>query len=753
MYSAKRSYKKFAVFILILVFFSNSYGCFSEKHAVRLSEYIDESTEWYSCETTTVDDSNAGNIDNSFPVFADSKCKIIYQFYDESNEFCGKLSYIEDSNVAVNIDLNDNIEDCELIELKTCYCKNDAYYAVIFCVKEGEFYNYAYKINVESGTLEFVFELDRNLKDTRYYVNKAISFNELLYVQVCYLDGNYYKNAFYILDNQYNVVDGFDYSEDVMQWTIDEEGKIVVIKTSRSSYDDSDRSAVKLDVNSGALTQLSISSDVLSKYGLGYISEDGNYYSLNKDLTLSKLNLLTGEESLIVDFNNSEISLFDLDGSVLLYCDDLNIELVKNTFYPSEPLEWKFYSLTREETNPNIGKKILYAAPYFKINSLAANAIKLMNESDESTYIYVTMRYSSVLFEDYEINDNYVINQYNRDIALITLLKQDIRNGEGPDVLLDFGKFSTLNSSDYLNDLLFVINDTNRFNREEYFDNIFDAYTKDNKLFQLPVSACIGGIYTDESITDVNHVGVTYEEYNEYITNSCNGYDPLEESLGRDRSFSILIRSCYDDLYVNNKLNLDNNSFRCLCSYVSGMRENPSVGDINNEISFVEFNRIHFDLSRLLIKENRNLFGFPSVNGDKGPVVFPYESVAITSCSGQFDSAFDLVKNILSYEIQITNVTYNPINKSAFEYYANDALNYANSYIEEMFGIVNYNDESVIDEYIEYISSANTCYLGDDYSLLIMNEELQAYYYDQKSLDDVIPIIESRVNNMMEENY
>ena len=60
-------------------------------------------------------------------------------------------------------------------------------------------------------------------------------------------------------------------------------------------------------------------------------------------------------------------------------------------------------------------------------------------------------------------------------------------------------------------------------------------------------------------------------------------------------------------------------------------------------------------------------------------------------------------------------------------------------------------DPSIIDEYIEYICSANTCYMCDDYALLIMNEELQPYYQHQKEFADVIPIIENRINNMTDE--
>ena len=45
-----------------------------------------------------------------------------------------------------------------------------------------------------------------------------------------------------------------------------------------------------------------------------------------------------------------------------------------------------------------------------------------------------------------------------------------------------------------------------------------------------------------------------------------------------------------------------------------------------------------------------------------------------------------------------------------------------------------------------------TCFIEDDYSLLIPNEEIQSYYDGQKSLDEVITIAGYRINNMIEEN-
>lgn len=753
MYSTR--VRKIVAFLMILFIMGNVIGCSKKESIKSLPEYIEETTEWYSCESNTIDNGDAGNVDNSFPVFANANCKVFYKYYDESTyESCGVLTYINDLDETTIINVYDSITNCESIELKSCFYNDDNCYAVVNSVSYGENHSSIYRINDDIGLLEFVYEFDRNIKETSYFVDKVISTPEGYYAHIYYLDDNSnYKDAFCILDSQYNTIETFDYNNAVLMWTLNDSNQIVIVQNNQNNYGDSQFSVVSLDTDSNETTVIDIDSEIISRYRLGYISDNGYIYMVNQDLSLTKLCLFTGEEELVLDFNNSDMSIFDLDCSNLLYSDDETILLIKSTYYPSESLDWKIYSLTKNSVNPHVGKQILYVAPYFKVNSLAANAIRQMNEVNDTTYIYVTMKYSSLLFDDYERDDNSVISQYNKSTALLNILKQDIRTGEGPDILLDFGRFSTLNTSEYLCDLLSIVNDTSEFNREEYFDNIFDSYIKNGQLYQLPVSACIGGIYTDESAVVELQNGFTYDEYINYIDFNCNGFDPLEDALGRDRCFSVLIRSSYDELYDdNNNLTLNNDSFRDICNYTSSINETPSPDSNNSGIDFVEFNRIHFDLSRMMISEDKELLGLPSANGDNGPIIFPYETVGITGCTSQFNEAFEFVKTMLCFEVQITNVTYNPINIEAFEYYANDALNYSNNYIEEMYGIESYNEESIINEYIGYISSADTCYIGDDYSMLIMCEELQPFYSGQKTIDEVIDIIEDRVNNMMDEN-
>ena len=56
-----------------------------------------------------------------------------------------------------------------------------------------------------------------------------------------------------------------------------------------------------------------------------------------------------------------------------------------------------------------------------------------------------------------------------------------------------------------------------------------------------------------------------------------------------------------------------------------------------------------------------------------------------------------------------------------------------------------------IEEYKSYLSRATVPMFSDTITLSIMMEELQPYFAGQKSIDDVIPVIESRVNTMLEE--
>ena len=748
-----RSFLNSTISLLVLVALCFSIAGCVRNNAEMNIRYIDESTPWYESVTTSCGADDIGSADCASPIYADPNIVVFFKNNDDvSTEPCGLISIVDHQGQITHIDLEDYFSDTEHSVLYSVFDKEDAYYAVVSYEDDGELRNSIYRLSLEDSSMEFCYEINPNEDHPGMYVDRVIYSNNKYYAHMCYLDGVYYRDAFLFLDNEGNELLTIDVDDMPVMWTVNDAGELLYVGWNQSNQYSYNADVYRINPDNGEITSLGIDEEILDRYRMGLLQSDGCIYCNNNDLTLTKLNVETGEETLVLDYNNSDVNLANIMESTLFYCDEDNIVAVKSVFYPLENDEWSVYSLHKSDNNPHVGKQIITAAPYCQINILAASAIRSFNESSEQAYIYVTMDYSRLTFTDYEDSGVAIVNDYNRDLAILSTLKNDIRYGVGPDIILDYGTFATLNNTNYLQDLSAVINDPDCFNRDDYFSNIIDAYTIDGSLFQIPVSACVAGIYSNKDWNGYPSCGFTFDEYDTFVQNHCNGLDPLGDNYGRDLSLDYLVRSNYDALHDDNgHITLDNETFRDICEYTQNQStgQNPSL--INSNAQYVSLVRVHYDLTRMLIDSDKELYGLPSLNGESGPVALCNESVAITSCTTCSDELIEFVRIILSYDVQIMNVNYNPINREAMQSVANDALNYANSYIESVYGINNYNDPEVVNEYINYLSSANTCYLADDNSLMVLNEELQPYYEGQKSIDEVIQIAEDRINNMIDE--
>lgn len=719
----------------------------------RQVRYIDENTPWYECETVTYDIDEIGDFETTMPIYADPDIQLFARNTDPvSGQYCNVLCISDKEGNVISVDMQELFPDSEEVRVYNCFREGDEHYLLIRNTQKGEEHSCIYRLMSSEEALEFCFEIKTDDEHPGLFADKVISRDNKYYAHCYYLDGYRYRERFVVVDERNNEITGFDVDEEALMWTLGEDNNLLYIGLTHNTID-GELDSYKLSIEDGTVKKLNIDPDVLNRYRLGTAQNDGYFYLTNYDLTLTKLDPETGEEYLVLDYNNSNASLSDIREGRIFYCDDNNVVISKNTLYPSEPKNLKTYVLTKADSNPNAGKQIVTAATYFLISPVEANAILEYNSSANNLYICLTMDYSQVTFTDYEMSDDSSINAYNKDLALLASLKNDIRAGKGPDILLHFGDFATLYCDDYLCDLSGIINDPERFNREDFFDNYIDAYAIDGKMYQVPVSIGVNGIYAYEEFDEGADCGFSFNEYREYIESYCDGIDPLADNYRRDLCFEYLIKSNYEALHDGDgRINLDNDCFRAICDYCRDCSEDDSPINSIDGACYVGFSRVHFDLSRMLISTDKQLYGLPSYDGANGPVAHCIESVAITSCASDPEELFGFVSTMLSYDIQITNVSYNPINRDAFRYYAEDAIDYSNAYILAMSGKADYNGEEMIDEYIGYLESADMCYLADDYSLLILKEELEPYYAGQKTLDDVIPIAESRINNMIEEN-
>lgn len=723
-------------------------GCSSKASSTR--PIIDSDDPWFSSETISCGDFNSG--DHISPLYITPQYKVFIQTVDgENNQECNKLICFYEGETA-EIDLTQHYPDEFGLFVECVFMKDDSLYA---CLKhEREFGGGNEIVLLDFNDNRIIKTCDICVYDNHLeniYIDKVCYIDGSYYVSFSFLVGSIYSYGLSILTNDLMPSIELVFENEISKWTVDENGDIFAI-----IEDPAGTKAIRIDSGTGAITDTDFSQDKVERYKYGFTSQDSCLYAQNKDLTITQLNCTTGEETIVFDYNECDANISQIMDYTPFFVNADTIIYVKSTFYSGEEdIGNDLLVLNKALYNPHAGKTVIYAAPSMNITPMQGEGIRRFNNDNSDYFIKVTMKYSFLSFDTPEGIDGisqYREFEYNSDITRISRLKLDIKEGIGPDILLDFGQYPVLNKVDYLIDLSGITDD---LDDNDYFMNIFEGFKTNNNLYQIPLSASVSGIYSSEQIVGEDRCGFTFEQYDELLSNTFSGKDPIGEGIGRERYFRILMQNAYNDIHNEEGfLSIDNGVFRNYCAYSASSPE--SRGSIINEFRLLELSSFPYDLSSMIIRQSGyKLYGFPSLV-DQGPMINCYESVALTKrCledTALFDAAKSFVNCMLSCDVQICNIAYNPVCIPAFDYYASCGLEYANKSIKENTGIDDYYNPSIIDEYKEYLSSAQVAGLSDSYTLLIINEEIQPFYQGQKSIGDVITIVESRVNNMIAED-
>lgn len=165
------------------------------------------------------------------------------------------------------------------------------------------------------------------------------------------------------------------------------------------------------------------------------------------------------------------------------------------------------------------------------------------------------------------------------------------------------------------------------------------------------------------------------------------------------------------------------------------------------------------------IGEDITYIGFPTESG-QGSYVNAYDTYAISSRSANIDGAWEFLRYYLSEEYQSELEWGMPIQMKYFRENAQKALNKP-FYLDENGEKVEYddyyyiNDERIplpllnqeqIDKAVNFITSINKCYYGNNDLMTIIDEEMQSFYTGQKSAQEVAAIIQSRAQIYVDEN-
>jgi ABC-type glycerol-3-phosphate transport system substrate-binding protein len=252
--------------------------------------------------------------------------------------------------------------------------------------------------------------------------------------------------------------------------------------------------------------------------------------------------------------------------------------------------------------------------------------------------------------------------------------------------------------------------------------------------------------------------------------------------MGKAEYFSKLFMNMSDLFIKDGKVNLKGEEFRKLIEYVevngrdhfdneeSGVFEhNSSIAAVQAEIdahNAVIEGRLGAEYGNLYSFNNfingyRNfgngvgVYGLPSFDG-RGPQTISSEFVSISNRSAYPEACVEYIKLLLSYDIQVESWS-NPINKKALRTIAEKQLSEYNddNNLQMELGRKPTEKDKVpadsIDKYIEILSGS---YGGTNLGKAIediLREESSSYFSGNKSLDDVITVMQKRIQTVLDE--
>ncbi len=506
-------------------------------------------------------------------------------------------------------------------------------------------------------------------------------------------------------------------------------------------------------------------------YYTSLTSIDGKTY-LTDQSGVKWINFEKKEFEEAFSFNSCNINRFTFGRLRLISAEDDRYVLTGSISH-NDSLDMEHYGvndtptivvLEKTDKNPNAGKIIITAAAAGDtyLSYEVCEAIRTFNDTNEKYLIQLDNKLRTSDFVNYDGTSNVEERQkkyYSGYSALGGQLASDIISGNGPDVILNAADFRIIQSEDYLIDLYSYIKGKNGINEADYFSNVIDAVKTNDKFFYMPTGFGLEGICTNKDNVREDQTGFTFDEYAKLVHDVCNGADPMNAS-----QIDVLctLFALMDDTCINGKeVNFDNEAFRALCEYV----KNDVIYDPDKEYSddegawFAYYSSIGSTLNTQRYKASKQtLLGYPSYDS-RGPEISITTSIGISALSPSVvaDGAWEFIKFCLSDDVQemIARSGDNPVSISVYDSTARTAFENCNKCIIKENNMFNQYfptvDESIIESYKKVLLSGSKIDNLDPAIIVVLREEIPPFFVDQKSLDEILPVINNRVKTILSE--
>ena len=445
--------------------------------------------------------------------------------------------------------------------------------------------------------------------------------------------------------------------------------------------------------------------------------------------------------------------------------------------YSEENVQTQIFTLTRVPVESVPVKRVLTVAQldYYPDDRLT-NLMVRFNRSHDS----VRLEYAD--YSQYNTEDD--------DTVGTTKFNTEVMAGQLPDIL-PTGQipYRQIAARGMLEDLYPYLDADPELSREDFFPNLLSALEIGGGLYQMVPGFSVETLSGAASIVG-DTPGWNYDEFNAALAKMPEGCTALDPSVTRDEVLSALLSADMNSFvdWGTGKVSFDSDSFKQLLEFVMQfpadyVPEESEDGFVTQSQDLIRqgqqmLTRVDlYGLDSMLWNDlnfggKATMIGWPT-NSGVGNIMRIDSGYAISKSCADKAAAWEFIRSMLTASAQANSYVI-PSNRHAFEkqlkeymtpIYQKDAKgNYVldengNKIEESRGGWVDENGEHNIyamtqeqaDEILGIIGSCTKIANFDSSIYDIVNEQAQAYFAGQKSVDEVARLIQSKANILINE--
>jgi multiple sugar transport system substrate-binding protein len=406
------------------------------------------------------------------------------------------------------------------------------------------------------------------------------------------------------------------------------------------------------------------------------------------------------------------------------------------------------------------------------------NTIKLYLMSKTKEFMTKASKDFNARYPDYFLDIEYFdsLEKYRKK------LNTELLAGRGPDVVLfDANTFNSLYKmvkSGVFCDINPLIEDDRSFNAGNYNKIVMDCGVFDGKRYIIPLDYRLNAFITSEELLRENGISMDSRDYDmNTLASALRGFLKRDENNRAEFFFTmpysfheyVLSSGLYSIDYEKPEADFDTPEFRKLLNeyrnvfvkvsadyearskygfrYWEIMKGNTAIA--SSDIYTVQSVWLANSFINGIFKTEGRVYSLPPYGKNAGYTAEPYEMVAINNISKNKAIAFDIVKFMLTKDLQMRDNGFIPVNEEAYEEmikkYAgeegkNQSLNINGTHLDSVAL-----SENTAGDLRNIKAGMSKCIITDDYINKVMNDAAQKFIDGEYSEDQVINEINNKI--------